>query len=162
MDVPESIMLAVLLICGILQVILFFKIWGMTNNVKRIYSSVADINIVKEIYKHNPDNERLLFDETYNRMLSVYKVESEKTSELFEQTKSKCKMLYEKAVLNFRKYSNLLITNRTGNAISHLKGFSNNLYRQLIFLLQEDLLSPLSIGAGIIIESYHSARRHVS
>ena len=94
MDVPESIMLAVLLICGILQVILFFKIWGMTNNVKRIYSSVADINIVKEIYKHNPDNERLLFDETY-------KVESEKTSELFEQTKSKCKMLYEKAGIKF-------------------------------------------------------------
>ncbi len=101
MDVPESIMLAVLLICGILQVILFFKIWGMTNNVKRIYSSVADINIVKEIHKHNPDIERLLFDETYNRMLSVYKVESEKTSELFEQTKTKCKMLYEKAGIKF-------------------------------------------------------------
>jgi len=96
MDVPESIMLAVLLICGILQVILFFKIWGMTNNVKRIYSSVA-----KEIHKHNPDIERLLFDETYNRMLSVYKVESEKTSELFEQTKTKCKMLYEKAGIKF-------------------------------------------------------------
>lgn len=101
MDVPESIMLAVLLICGILQVILFFKIWGMTNNVKRIYSSVADINIVKEIHKHNPDIERLLFDETYNRLLSVYKVESEKTSELFEQTKSKCKMLYAKAGIKF-------------------------------------------------------------
>ena len=32
----ETFMAIVFLVFGILQIILFFKIWGMTNNVKKI------------------------------------------------------------------------------------------------------------------------------
>ena len=32
----ETFMTIVFLVFGILQIILFFKIWGMTNNVKKI------------------------------------------------------------------------------------------------------------------------------
>ena len=32
----ETFMAIVFLVFGILQIILFFKVWGMTNNVKKI------------------------------------------------------------------------------------------------------------------------------
>ena len=41
----DEITIVVCLIFGILQIILFFKIWGMTNNVKRI------LNIFEEVTK---------------------------------------------------------------------------------------------------------------
>ena len=41
----DGITIVVCLIFGILQIILFFKIWGMTNNVKRI------LNIFEEVTK---------------------------------------------------------------------------------------------------------------
>lgn len=36
MDLIFTILSLVMLVLGILQIILFFKIWGMTNNVKKI------------------------------------------------------------------------------------------------------------------------------
>ena len=35
----ETFMAIVFLVFGILQIILFFKIWGMTNNVKKLKMS---------------------------------------------------------------------------------------------------------------------------
>ena len=37
----------VLIIFGILQIVLFFKIWGMTNNVRRILTIMEDENLEK-------------------------------------------------------------------------------------------------------------------
>ena len=37
-----TIMAIVLLVWGILEIVLFFKIWGMTNNVKKIVREFID------------------------------------------------------------------------------------------------------------------------
>ena len=38
----ETFMAIVFLVFGILQIILFFKIWGMTNNVKKIKNKLFE------------------------------------------------------------------------------------------------------------------------
>ena len=40
----ETILTIVLLIFGVLQIILFFKLWGMTNRVKDIYDEISGSN----------------------------------------------------------------------------------------------------------------------
>lgn len=36
----ESLLSIILIVFGVLQIILFFKVWGMTNNVKKISSYI--------------------------------------------------------------------------------------------------------------------------
>ena len=43
----------VMLVFGILQIILFFKIWGMTNDISRIRSIIEKEIQQKTIAKHN-------------------------------------------------------------------------------------------------------------
>ena len=43
----ETFMTIVFLVFGILQIILFFKIWGMTNNVKKIKEAFLEYLLVK-------------------------------------------------------------------------------------------------------------------
>lgn len=48
------ILAAVVLVFGILQIILFFKLWGMTNNVKRLCAKICyKEEIVKPQQKTN-------------------------------------------------------------------------------------------------------------
>ena len=57
----ETFMAIVFLVFGILQIILFFKIWGMTNNVKKIKNKLFEgdfpaeylyekTNLVKDLF----------------------------------------------------------------------------------------------------------------
>ena len=41
-----ELMCLIMVVFGVLQIILFFKVWGMTNNIKNI----------KEEYHHNIEN----------------------------------------------------------------------------------------------------------
>ena len=50
-----------------LQLILFFKIWAMTNDVKKIRmnNTPSYFLAAKEVYKNNPDISNILFDSYY-------------------------------------------------------------------------------------------------
>lgn len=56
----ETLLAIILIVFGVLQIILFFKIWGMTNDVREIknkYLSETDKTIEKETYtKPNINN----------------------------------------------------------------------------------------------------------
>lgn len=59
----------VMIAFGILQIILFFKIWGMTNNVKRIWKKIdnkdflsdACVSYIKATWKKQKDWQMKLF-----------------------------------------------------------------------------------------------------
>lgn len=87
----------VMLVFGVLQIILFFKIWGMTNDVRKIkgrtFSSFSKEVVIKEIYKKNPNIESVLFDALYNEMKRNYYDAWVSFADIVEQYKP----LYEKA-----------------------------------------------------------------
>ena len=67
METTMNIVSIIIIVFGILQIILFFKVWGMTNNVselKKMYEEKSDrliwgINkIIEEINKSNTQNEK--------------------------------------------------------------------------------------------------------
>lgn len=67
----------VMLIFGILQIILFFKLWGMTDNVRWIKRHLGKEEdqqraIMKAICKRDPNLEQLLFDYAYALLYRVY------------------------------------------------------------------------------------------
>ena len=69
----------VILVVGILQIILFFKIWGMTNDVRALKkkftlspASLSTSEILKESYKGNPELPNFLFDAVYKDMEAVW------------------------------------------------------------------------------------------
>lgn len=62
------ILALVFLVFGVLQIILFFKVWEMTNDVRKIkkqFITESKEDIVKEIVKGNPDISSILFDNMY-------------------------------------------------------------------------------------------------
>ncbi len=60
----------VMLVFGILQIILFFKVWRMTNDIHIIKKHIhPDKNYaIREINKNNPNIEGILFDMLYEDM----------------------------------------------------------------------------------------------
>ena len=57
----ETFMAIVFLVFGILQIILFFKIWGMTNNVKKIKNKLCGNDFPAEDLFERPDSVRDAF-----------------------------------------------------------------------------------------------------
>lgn len=63
---------------AILHLILFFKVWGMTNNVSwiRDYLEGAHVcderSLAKAIARKDPNVEKMLFDWAYSHFWSVY------------------------------------------------------------------------------------------
>ena len=51
----ETFMAIVFLVFGILQIILFFKVWGMTNNVKKIKEAFLEKDFPAEYLLVKPD-----------------------------------------------------------------------------------------------------------
>lgn len=73
----ELIILLLIIVFGILQIILFFKLWKMTNDVNKIKDKITNsstpISIIKrEIKKKNPDIENILFDSLWSALEYVY------------------------------------------------------------------------------------------
>lgn len=67
----------VMLIFGVLQIILFFKLWKMTNDVKKIKDKIikpsVPISIIRrEIKKKNPKIENMLFDAMWDDLEFVW------------------------------------------------------------------------------------------
>lgn len=54
----EAFIVLVLIVVGILNIILFFKIWGMTNNVKEM----RDYFLRKEDAKRNAEDDKYFFN----------------------------------------------------------------------------------------------------
>lgn len=82
----------VMLVFAILQIVLFFKVWGMTNDVRSLKkkfmlssASLSASDILKESYKGNPKLPNILFDAIYNDMDAAY----ERTASVYNpKTKS--------------------------------------------------------------------------
>ena len=59
----------VLLIFGVLQIILFFKVWGMTNNIKRIWKKIDNKDFLSDAciayIKGNMEETEKLVNEAY-------------------------------------------------------------------------------------------------
>ena len=57
----ETFMAIVFLVFGILQIILIFKVWGMTNNVKKIKNKLCGNDFPAEDLFERPDSVRDAF-----------------------------------------------------------------------------------------------------
>lgn len=99
----ETVLLVVVLVFAILQIILFFKVWGMTNDVDKIrkkYLVEADYyDLVKEYYKGNPELASLLFENIYREYEKLYLHKSEYDD--YKDVRSHYMPIYKKAGIKF-------------------------------------------------------------
>ena len=101
MENLPTILAIVMLIFGILQIILFFKLWGMTNNVKllsRRFARYELTDIKKAIYKKSSNIADLLFDSLYDSMSKVY---GWNDIMAYKRVKDEYRKLYEEAGVEF-------------------------------------------------------------
>ena len=70
----------VIIVFGVLQIILFFKLWGMTSNVKRIKDNIingTDVSFEsakKELLAGNPDKAFEIYNRCFiNDIFVIYK-----------------------------------------------------------------------------------------
>lgn len=98
-----SFVSVVIIIFGILQIILFFKIWGMTNNVQRINNKVGlisgadlELEIRKAVLKGDKKKaEELLFDEFIKDIKKRYEDYDRSNEEEMNKLKSEYSKYYE-------------------------------------------------------------------
>lgn len=65
----------VLLVFGVLQIILFFKLWGMTNDVKKINEKIESEDAVKCIITGDKDKAfRILVNSLYDELRKKEKI----------------------------------------------------------------------------------------
>lgn len=71
----------IIIVFGILQIILFFKMWGMTNDVKKMKDEfvgsnskeLREMQLTKAILKEDKNKiTDILFDELFNQLKSYY------------------------------------------------------------------------------------------
>ncbi len=84
LDMGEIMVLyyIIIIVMGILSIFLFFKVWGMTNDVDRISEDVRKIaknssqndtkEVARAILKKDPNTENILFDALYNDLCRGY------------------------------------------------------------------------------------------
>lgn len=90
---------------GILQIILFFKLWAMTNNVKkikdRIFKPSIPVSIIRrEIKKKNPHIGDLLFDAMWDELQLMWENRDEYVTDYPKRIEF-YKKLYEQAGVPF-------------------------------------------------------------
>lgn len=102
------VLLTILYIAGaVLGIVLFIKVWIMTNNVRKIKEHLLSdcgaysFNVIRrEIKKKSPNIESILFDALWRDLESIYyKSDSEKPN--FRPTIEYYKKHYEKAGVPF-------------------------------------------------------------
>lgn len=99
LETISGILGIVMLVFGILQIILFFKVWGMTNDVHAIKQQITPSqNLLKEIQKKNPNIESILFDAVYSDMQKSFSGEYIFTP---KSVREKYKLFYQKAGVGF-------------------------------------------------------------
>ena len=71
----------VMIVFGILQIILFFKIWGMTNNVKRIWKKIDNKDFLSDAcvsyIKGNLEDTERLANEAFLQEVALLSISSE-------------------------------------------------------------------------------------
>ena len=99
----EDGLFMVILVFAVLQIILFFKVWGMTNDVNKIRNKIlvseSYNNLVKEIVKGNPEIANLLFEAVYSEYYKIYSL-GEKQAK-FKAVQAKYMPLYDRAGISF-------------------------------------------------------------
>lgn len=74
METTSIILAIVFFVFGILQIILFFKLWGMTNDIRKFRNRLMpsdNQDIMREILKGNPNISDILFNALYDDMCSA-------------------------------------------------------------------------------------------
>lgn len=97
------LLIIAIIVIAILSIILFFKVWGMTNNVKKIKehlltSSYSKSIILREIKKQNPHIDAILFDAMWSVLEDLYLNVSEPN---YKAKIEYFKKLYEQAGVPF-------------------------------------------------------------
>lgn len=87
-----------MIIASLLQIMLFFKVWSMTNDVKkmknRFVPESSRAKILVEIHKKSPNLADVLFDSLYMELEQLYSNEKE---ENYYQTVKSYESLYKMA-----------------------------------------------------------------
>jgi hypothetical protein len=99
MDIIYIILSLIMLIFAILQIVLFFKIWGMTKNILEIKNKIipdAGSVIAREIHKKNPDIPNILYDNLWADLERAYKQDLS-----YSHIINEYKILYQRAGVEF-------------------------------------------------------------
>ena len=106
----------VLLIFGVLQIILFFKVWGMTNNIKRIWKKIDNKDFLSDAciayIKGNMEETEKLVNEAFLQEVALLSkssedyVSCEKAFRELEEKYTKVFKKINKPTPDFKKYSN--------------------------------------------------------
>ena len=93
----------VMIVFGILQIILFFKIWGMTNNVKRIWKKIDNKDFLSDAcvsyIKGNLEETERLANEAFLQEVALLS----KSSESYEDWIDNYIKIKEKILKKFQK-----------------------------------------------------------
>lgn len=94
----------IVIVFGVLQIILFFKMWGMTNNTKRIWSKMNESNHIEKAcasyIKGDIDETEKLLNEAF--LLEIAKL-SAADLEDFEEWASRLSKIIGKYTKAFKK-----------------------------------------------------------
>jgi hypothetical protein len=99
MDIIYIILSLIMVIFAILQIVLFFKIWGMTKNILEIKNKIIPDTgsvIAREIHKKNPDIMNILYDHLWADLERAYKQDLS-----YSRTINEYKILYQRAGIEF-------------------------------------------------------------
>ena len=106
----------VLLIFGVLQIILFFKVWGMTNNITRIWKKIDNKDFLSDAciayIKGNMEETEKLVNEAFLQEVALLSKSSEdyvsweKAFRELEEKYTKVFKKINKPTPDFKKYSN--------------------------------------------------------
>jgi len=107
MEDYDTITLVIYVIFGLMQLILFFKIWGMTDNVKKIHEKMLGTTgldlaweIRKLIIKGEKDKARdLLFDEFFNDLKNK-QIQDALTDQTLGELKNDYEIFFQKLGLS--------------------------------------------------------------
>lgn len=105
----------VMIAFGILQIILFFKVWGMTNNVKRIWDKIDNEDFLSEAcytyLKGDIESTEQLLNDAFIKEISLLSKSSETYGE-WDEGYAKLVSKYTRAfnkigkpIPNFEKYN---------------------------------------------------------
>lgn len=102
----NTVLTLLLVVVAILQIILFCKVWGMTNDVDKICKKMLHRNslpdLIKEAVKGHPDIKFLLYDAIFYEMEQiVLYTDDEHVPARLEDLRTKYKLLYKKAGVQF-------------------------------------------------------------
>lgn len=90
----------IFIVFGVLQIILFFKLWGMTNDVRAIKKIIQpdEQSIIRDILKGS-DVKNALFDNMFDEMYLLYKTGNDYTT--YSTIIEKYQALYQRACVEF-------------------------------------------------------------